>query len=390
MRQTKQTKRKITANVVFRHLESDSNRIIIEQGGTRAGKTYNILLWLIFSYCSKNQNKIITICRKTFPSLRTSSMRDFIEILESNDLYDENNHDKSLNEYRLNNNTIEFVSIDQPQKIRGRKRNVLFINEANELSFEDWRQLSLRTTEKIILDFNPSMNRHWIYQNVKTRDDASFYVTTYRDNPFLEQSLIDEIERLKTTDVWHWNVYGLGMPAERPDSVFTFDVVDKIPERATLLGYGLDWGYSVDQTAIVAMYKNGDELYIDEKLHRSGMTNPEIANFIKQNLDLSNVIVADSSEPKSVEEIKRFGIKIISVGGKDTKLSIDLIRRFKLFITKDSKNLIRELDEYVYMTERTGELLNKPVDGNDHAVDAMRYAALKFLYTTKSGTYAIK
>lgn len=187
----------LQTNVVFKHLQTSNARIIVEQGGTRSGKTYNILMWLIFDYCHNNKKKIVSIVRKSFPALRGTVMRDFFEILVNVGLYNEDYHNKSVNEYRLLGNTIEFLSVDDPQKVRGRKRDVLFVNEANELTLEDYRQLMMRTTSKIILDYNPSEEFHWIYDHVLIRDDCEFFRTTYLDNPFLEESLIGEIEKLK-------------------------------------------------------------------------------------------------------------------------------------------------------------------------------------------------
>ena len=171
-------------NIVFRHLEQSNKRIVIEQGGTRSGKTFNILLWIIFSYALRNKGKTVSIARKTYPALRTSAMRDFLDILKKSGLYNENRHNKTSGEYNLNGNLIEFISLDQPTKVRGRKRDLLFINEANELTWEDWQQLVFRTKDRIIIDYNPSDEFHWIYDKVKTREDAEFHITTYRNNPF--------------------------------------------------------------------------------------------------------------------------------------------------------------------------------------------------------------
>ena len=173
----------VQSNVVFSHLLNSDKRITVEQGGSRSGKTYNILIWIIFYYSTNNEDKTVTICRKTFPSLRASVMRDFLEILKRFDIYDERFHNKTNNEYELNGNLIEFISLDQPQKIRGRKRDLLYINEANELYFEDWQQLVMRTTGKVIIDYNPSDSFHWIYDRVIPRDDCEFFQTTYKDNP---------------------------------------------------------------------------------------------------------------------------------------------------------------------------------------------------------------
>ena len=169
---------KIQVNKVFGHLTRSNKKIVVEQGGTRSGKTYNIILWIIFYYCTNNTGKTITIARKTFPAVRSSVMRDFLEILKAYDLYKEDNHNKSNSEYQLNGNLIEFISMDQPQKIRGRKRDLAFLNEANELTMEDWQQIVFRTNGRIILDYNPSDTYHWIYDRVIPREDADFYQTT--------------------------------------------------------------------------------------------------------------------------------------------------------------------------------------------------------------------
>ena len=168
------TKQKIQTNIVYKHLVNSKKKIIVEQGGTRSGKTYNILLWIIFEYCTHNTDKIITICRKSFPSLRATVLRDFFEILRNNNMYSEVFHNKSNSEYHLFGNLLEFVALDQSQKIRGRKRNLLFCNEANEFYLEDWQQLIFRTQERIIIDFNPSDEYHWIYDKVIPRDDCEF------------------------------------------------------------------------------------------------------------------------------------------------------------------------------------------------------------------------
>ena len=218
----------VKTNIVYRHLLDSTQKIVVEQGGTRSGKTYNVLLFIIFEYCLRYQNKTITICRKTFPSVRATVMRDFISILKQYGLYREDSHNKSNSEYKLNSNLIEFISVDQPQKIRGRKRDILFINEANELDFEDWQQLVFRTQEKIILDYNPSDEYHWIYDKVLVRDDVEFHKTTYLDNPFLDKSIIKEIELLKETDEQYWQIYGLGEKGISKATIFSYFEVPHI------------------------------------------------------------------------------------------------------------------------------------------------------------------
>jgi phage terminase large subunit len=196
----------------FYDLYKSDKRVVSNRGGTRSSKTYSVLEWLVdYAYHNRKRKKtIVSVVRKTLPALRGSSMRDFFEILEREKLYREADHDKTNSEYTLYNTLFEFIGTDQPQKVRGRKRNVLFCNEANELNLEDFRQLSLRTTDRIILDYNPSDFESWIYSEVETRPDCDLFVTTYKDNPFLDASIISEIERYKDIDPNYWRIYGQG------------------------------------------------------------------------------------------------------------------------------------------------------------------------------------
>jgi phage terminase large subunit len=383
---------KIQTNKVFNHLIKSDKRIIVEQGGTRSGKTYNILLWLIFYYTERNTDKTITICRKSFPSLRASVMRDFFDILRNHDLYREEFHNKSSHEYHLNGNLIEFISLDQPQKIRGRKRNLLYINEANELFYEDWQQLIFRTDGRIILDYNPSESFHWIYDRVIPREDCDFYQTTYRDNPFLDEQIKNEIERLKETDEDYWRIYGLGERGMSRATIFQFGT-SEIPQEAKLISYGLDFGYTNDPSALVAVYQHGDNLYLDELLYRTGMTNRDLHHHLQSlGLDRRDEIFADSAEPKSIEELHRFGwnIKPTAKGQDSINAGIDILKRHKIFATSRSNNLIKELQNYKWTEDKNGNLLNKPIDVMNHALDASRYAVYNKLSKPNYGRYSIR
>ena len=382
----------IQTNKVFNHLIKSDKRIIVEQGGTRSGKTYNILLWLIFYYTERNTAKTITICRKSFPSLRASVMRDFFDILREHDLYREDYHNKSSHEYHLNGNLVEFISLDQPQKIRGRKRNLLYINEANELFYEDWQQLIFRTDGRIILDYNPSESFHWIYDRVIPREDCDFYQTTYRDNPFLDEKIKQEIERLQYTDEDYWRIYGLGERGMSRATIFQFGT-SEIPQEAKLLSYGLDFGFTNDPSAIVAIYQHGDNLYLDELLYRTGMTNRDLHHHLQSlGLDRRDEIFADSAEPKSIEELHRFGwnVKPTAKGQDSINAGIDILKRHKIFATARSNNLIKELQNYKWMEDKNGNLLNKPIDVMNHALDAARYAVFNKLSKPNYGRYSIR
>jgi len=383
--------KEIKTNKVYNHLVNAKKKIIVEQGGTRSGKTYNILLWLIFNYSINNKGKTVTIARKTFPSLRATVMRDFFEILREHNVYSEQYHHKSTHEYFLNGNRYEFISLDQPTKIRGRKRDLLFVNEANELYYEDWQQLIFRTTDRIIIDYNPSEEYHWIYDKVLTRDDVEFHQTTYKDNPFLSSNIVSEIERLKNIDDNYWRVYGLGERGASRSLVFNFQTIKQIPETARLIGRGLDFGYSNDSTALVETYIDGDDMYVNELMYRTGMTNQDIARELqKLGLDRRDEIWCDSAEPKSIEEIHRMGFNTKPTYKGAIVIGIDMIRRYRLHATENSVNLIKELRNYKYIEDKNGQLTNKPIDAFNHAIDALRYSIVNKLSRPRYGTYAIR
>ena len=382
---------KIQVNKVYGHLKRSDKKIVVEQGGTRSGKTYNILLWIIFYYCGENVGKTITIARKTFPAVRSSVMRDFLDILKGSDLYREENHNKSNSEYILNGNLVEFISMDQPQKIRGRKRDLAFLNEANELTFEDWQQIVFRTNGRIILDYNPSDTFHWIYDRVIPRDDADFYQTTYLDNPFLDQTIIDEIERLKQTDEHYWRVYGLGERGTNRAQVFQFTTIQQIPVTAKFLSFGLDFGFTNDPSALVGCYQEGDNLYFQELLYSTNLTNQDLnREFQKLEIGRYDEIFGDSSEPKSIEELHRMGwnIKPTQKGADSVNAGIDMLKRYKIHIL--GSNLMKEMENYKWLEDKNGNLLNKPEDKYNHLIDALRYGVYNKLSKPNYGRYTIR
>jgi len=371
----------LETNKTFTELDESQSRVSVFQGGARSGKTYNILLWLIKEAAGETAPQVYTVCRATMPALKGTAWRDFIDILNkaegSNIEYEPTNLNKSEHTYQLNNTTFEFISIDQPQKIRGRKRKYLFINEANEIDLESWRQLSMRTTDKIILDYNPSMEFHWIYDEVLTRDDSDFYQSTYLDNPFLEQSIINEIERLQSIDANYWKIYGLGERGQLKGLVYPgFNTVDEMPTDYRTEFYGLDFGYTNDPTALVRVLANRHDLFIDEIIYQTGLQNRDIAAMMHRN-DVSQdaPIYADSAEPKSIDELYslNFNVHGAEKGRDSIKNGINLVRQFKLNVTKRSINIIKELRNYKYQEDRNGRVMNQPVDAFNHGLDALRY-----------------
>tara|TARA_B110000971_G_C19991174_1_gene492040 strand:+ start:52 stop:1215 length:1164 start_codon:yes stop_codon:yes gene_type:complete len=382
---------RIKTNIVYDHLLATDKKIIVEQGGTRSGKTYNILLWIIFEYCTRNENKIVTICRKSFPSLRATVMRDFMKILHLHNAYRENYHNKSNSEYYLFGNLVEFISLDQPQKVRGRKRDLLFVNEGNELFYEDMQQLLFRTQYRIILDFNPSDEYHWIYDKLITREDCVFHKTTYLDNPFIEKTIIDEIERLKDTDENYWQIYGLGERASSKSTIFNYTEINKIPDEANLIAYGMDFGFTNDPSTLVSVYTLDYNLYVKEHLYRTKMTTQDINVFLRDEKLDGHPIYADSAEPRLIEELRRMGHNVFSsLKGKNSiNAGIDLLKRYKIHILSSSTNAISEFRNYKWKEDKTGILTNTPEDKNNHIIDPCRYATYSILSRPNFGKYAL-
>jgi len=367
-------------------------RIQVHQGGTRSGKTYSILLSLVeFCYRNPNGGAVLTICRKTFPALRASVMRDFFEVLKREGIYTEVNHNKSDATYILEGNLIEFISIDQPQKIRGRKRDLLFINEANELGLEDFRQLLIRTTGKVLLDYNPSDEFHWIYDHVIPREDATFFQSTFRDNPFLEPSLVTEIERLQVADPNYWRIYGLGERGQSRTTILThWSQTETIDPRFKLIAYGLDFGYTNDPTACVAVYSDGEAFLLDEVLYQNGLSNRQIFQLLESEVG-KNTVIADSAEPKSIDELHGYGMNVHPArkGPDSVRAGIQFFHSKPLAVTSRSLNLIKELRNYKWKEDKNGKNLNEPVDAFNHAIDAARYAAMFNQSNPNYGRYRI-
>ena len=379
----------IQVNKVYNHLTNSNRKITLEVGGTRSGKTYNILLWIILHYCQNNDNKTITICRKTFPAVRATVMRDFLEILKRMDLYDEQHHNKSNHEYKLDSNLIEFISLDQPQKVRGRKRDLLFCNEMNELLFEDWQQLVFRTTDKIVGDLNPSDEYHWIWEKLEQREDVEIHNTTYLDNPFLDESIRAEIELLKQTDDTYWRIYGLGQRAISKATIFKYTEIDSIPDDAQLVAYGMDFGFN-DPTTFIATYKKDHNLYFKEHLYRSKMTTEDIHQYLK-GVEVLGMTYADSARPEIIEQLRRYGHKVMKSykGANSVLAGIDLLKRYKLHVTKDSENMIKEFRSYKWKEDRAGRMTNIPQDDFNHTIDAARYSCYSILSKPNFGKYYI-
>lgn len=349
----------------------------------------------MIEYCWRNKgaNQIITVARKTFPALKASAMRDFFTILEMQGWYNPLHHNKMEGTYKLFGNLVEFISVDQPQKVRGRKRDILFVNECNEISLEDWRQLILRTQDRIIIDYNPSDEFHWIYENVIPRSDSDFFKTTYLDNPFLGKETINEIERLKEADENYWKVFGLGERGVSRSTIFThWKEVDKVPDNYKLMSVGLDFGYTNDPTAIVKVFTDGHGYCLEEVCYATGLLNTDICNVLRaEGIGRAETIVADNAEPKSIDVIHGQGFNIYPCrkGRDSVRSGIDYMRSKPLLITSNSVNGIKELRNYKYKEDKNNKPINEAVDAWNHFIDASRYAITFNLTNPNYGAYHI-
>lgn len=370
----------INTNIVYEFLSDSQNRITSLRGGTRSGKTYNVLIYLAL-LATQIEGKVITIARQTMPSNRTTAMRDFFEILETLDLYDEANHNKTNNEYSLNNNLFEFIGLTESRRVRGRKRHIGYINEANETKYETFMQLSFRTTEKLILDYNPSETYSYIYDKVENRDDCDLLVTTYKDNPFLEDQLVKEIELLKDANPEYWKVYGLGEIAGNQKLIFShFKQLSeaKYPfERGEKI-LGLDFGHT-SPSALVEVTLWDETLHWRELLYESKLTNSDLIEKLKFMPEAYKYpIFADCGEPDRIAEIQRAGFDC-RPAYKNHKTTIDYVQSKPLKILESSGNALREIKKYSWKTDKEGNIVDgEMIKFDDHAMDAGRYASYQF------------
>jgi phage terminase large subunit len=368
------------------------------QGGTSAGKTLAILAVLI-DIAAKNKTEI-SVVSESIPHLRRGAIKDFAKVMQWTGRWVADRWNKTLLTYNFaNGSVIEFFSADSEARLRGARRQVVYINEANNIDFESYYQLAIRTSEAIYIDFNPT-HEFWAHTEVLPEQDAELVILTYNDNEALPDTIKRDIElnrtKAETSAYWAnwWKVYGLGQVGTLQGAIYEdFEVVEGIDvSRAKFVALGLDWGFSNDPTALVAIYRQGDCLLIQELLYATGLTNQDIADKLRS-LGITRAweIVADSAEPKSIEEIYRLGfnIKPAEKGPDSVRNGIDILKRFKLQVTKDSTNLIKELRSYTWATDKEGKNTGVPIDSFNHACDAMRYVALNKLRVSNSGKYVV-
>ena len=332
---------------------------------------------ILIDYAQTHPNELISVVSESYPHLKRGAMRDFLNIMEDRQYFRDNEWNKTDSTYEFKNKSkIEFFSVDQPEKVKGARRDVLFINEANNITKDSFDQLEVRTKKVVWLDWNP-VQEFWFYTDTAITRDHDFLTLNYMDNEALEQSIVDSIEARKGNKMW-WTVYGLGQLGDVEGRIYTdWQILDQkpsFPHEAKLYRYGLDFGYTNDPTAIVAIYQYNNGYILDEMLYQRGLSNKAIADFM--NNKEKALVIADSAEPKSIDEINSYGINIIpAVKGKDSVVNgIQFIQDQRISVTKRSLNLIKEYRNYMWETDRDGKIINVPSELFNHCMDAIRYA----------------
>lgn len=360
-------------------------RFCLNQGASRSSKSYSVAQLSIIIALNE-PNLVISIVRKTFPALRAGMMRDFFEILNNLALYNKKSHNKTQHTYTFENGSmIEFMSVDDQAKVRGRKRHYCIIDEANDLWEDDFLQLNLRTERKLIMMYNPSDRESWLYN--LPEDKTLTIISTYKDNPFLGKEQINEIESLKEKDEALWLIFGLGKRAITKENIYSnFTYLANRPEKFTQFLLGIDYGYT-HPTAMVKVWHYEDELFIEEIIYEKGLTTPDIQYRIeKAGITYKDLIIAETARPEINEELRRNKFSVINAD-KNVKGGIDAVKRYKIFT--NSNNIIKEYNSYTW-AKRAGQLTDEPVKILDDAMDAIRYVAhyLK-KYGTNNKTYTI-
>lgn len=364
-----------------------SKKIILHEGGSRSSKTYSILEFFILK-AMEGEVFNITIARRVFKDTKSTILKDFEDLCETYKIpiYPQINYNRPEQRYQIKKGVFEFFGLDNAGKIHGKKQDYVWLNEVMEIDKKSFDQLEMRTTRQMILDFNPWDDTHWVFE-LEKRSDVGKIHSTMLDNPFLPETIINKIRsyepteenyRNGTADSYNWDVYGLGKKAKLQGVIFDdWDIVDSIPENADLLGYGLDFGYSVDPATLIAGYKYSNELYFDEVFYETGLNNQDICEKLEYNeIEKDSLIIGDSAEPKSIDEIYNagfIGMQGAEKGADSIRFGINLLKKYKVHITKRSINIQNEARKYKWAEDRNGNRLKKPVDAFNHSMDAIRY-----------------
>ncbi|WP_295711001.1 PBSX family phage terminase large subunit [Mucilaginibacter sp.] len=375
---------KFEVSILFGQNYHTETHITVNQGGTSSGKTYAITQVLLCLAC-QTAKLVITIVGQDIPNLKAGALRDALSIYNNSTALKSavKNYNKTDRIFEFHNGTImEFKSYSDAQDAKSGKRDYLFINEANGITYAVYQELALRTRKRIYIDYNPNTG-FWVHEHLIGRPDVQLIISDHRHNPFLDKSIREKIEGLKKIDIELWKVYARGLTGKITGLIFSnWYVCDQISADAKLIGIGLDFGFTNDETACLEVYLQNGELWVNELFYQTGLTNIDIAAKLKgTGVSRKTEIIADSAEPKSIEEFKRMGWYITGAkkGPDSINNSIDILKRYKINVTRASVNLRKELDRYKWRVDKSGKTINEAVDSYNHLIDALRYVALNKL-----------
>jgi len=381
---------KLSATRLFKHNYNTDAHVVINQGGTNSGKTYAVLQ-VLFCLACESEKQVITVAGQDIPNLKGGALRDALAICSASEIFQPalESYHKTDRVFEFHNGSIiEFKSYADAQDAKSGKRDYLFVNEANGVKWEIYSELALRTRKKIFIDFNPNSS-FWVHDHLVGKPGVGLFISDHRHNPFLSPQERQKIESLKDEDVELWRVYARGLTGRVRGLVFTnWQLCEAIPAGAKPLAAGLDFGFTNDQTGCVMVYKQNGMIWVDELLYETHLTNPDIsARLAEAGLNKNMEIIADSAEPKSIEELNRLGWRVTGAkkGPDSIKNSIDILKRYRINITTRSVNLRRELGRYKWRTDHSGRAINQPVDVYNHLIDPLRYVALHKLNICGSG-----
>jgi phage terminase large subunit len=381
-------------SVIFERNYNSIAEVVVNQGGTSSGKTYSILQVLCLK-AIEQPDQVISVVGQDVPNLKSGALRDMQSIVASSTDIQSwiKGYNASDRIFTFHNGSImEFKSYQDSQDAKSGKRDYFFLNEANGISFEIYSELAMRTKKKVYIDYNPNA-RFWVHDKLIGKEGTELIISDHRHNPFLPDIIRKKIEALREDDEELWKVYARGVTGKIEGLIYrNWGTIGTIPTEAQLIGMGLDFGFTNDPTACVMVYRYNGELIIDELLYLKGYTNQDIAQYFTQSgINKSVSIIADSAEPKSIEELRRMGWRVEGANkGKDSILNgIDILKRFRFSVTSRSSNLIKELNAYKWK-EKDGNATNVPIDSFNHGMDALRYLALNKLAEKNKGIYGIK
>jgi phage terminase large subunit len=400
-KQTNQKKQTFQRTTAVNKLLTLKKRIKVVPGSTSGGKTFGIIAILI-DKAIKTPNLEISIVAESVPHLKKAALKDFLKIMKMTNRFIKENYNITDRVYTFSNGSyMEFFGVkDDPDKLRGPRRDILFMNEASNLPWESYKQASLRTSQEIWIDFNPS-HEFWAHDELLEDPDAEWLTLTYNDNESLEPALVREIEKARDKGfhdiyakiLFHedniknkywanwWKVYGLGELGVLEGVIFhNWDVIETVPRKAQLIATGIDFGYTNDPTTITDFYRYNNTIIWDEQTYQTGLKNKDIARLLKlQGKGINNTIIADSAEPKSIDEINEYGFHIQGAekGADSINFGIDIIQQENFLVTARSGNVINELRRYMWDEDKNGKKLNKPKDLWNHVIDAARYVYTK-------------